>query len=37
VKESLFLQRLERGDVLIGYMESPDFSDSIAKTDKREN
>jgi hypothetical protein len=31
VKESWFLQHLQHGDVLIGYMESPNFSDSLQK------
>jgi hypothetical protein len=29
VKESWFLQRLEHGDILIGYMESPNFAGSL--------
>lgn len=29
VKESWFQQRLEHGDILIGYMESPNFAGSL--------
>ena len=31
MKESWFLQRLEHGDILIGYMESPNFADSLQR------